>query len=317
MRIKITRKNLIYTAVILVAAYFIFNWMMTGIIHSRREVMVPDLTGKSLSDAVTLLSPLNLGIKKESEEFDRTYPAGTVVRQNPGPGLTVREGKIIRVTISQGGETIFVPDLTKQPARTAEINIRSTGLNLGEEASKFSLTVEKGNVISHDPAAGSIADKESMVNLVISAGPPPDNVMLMPVFIGKTADEAKKWAADKGVNLAVSEEAAAGASQGTVVRQDPAADSDISVSKAASIVIVSGAEAAPAPVMGKSFHYEIPQGGGDRQIRLMILDDNGEKELFKGIKSPGSKLDVAINPQGRAKVRIFVNNILVEERDIK
>jgi len=317
MRIRVTRKNMIYAAVIVIAAYFVINWTMTGIIHSRREVMVPDLTGKSLSDAVTLLSPLNLGIKKESDEFDKTYPAGTVVRQNPGPGLTVREGKIIRVTISQGGQTIFVPDLAQQPARTAEINIRSTGLNLGEETSKFSLAVEKGNVISQDPAAGAIADKESLVNLVISAGLPPDDVMLMPGFAGKTAEEAQKWAADKRVNLSVSEEAAAGAPHGTVIRQDPAADSDITVSKTASIVVASGAEAAPAPVIGKTFHYEIPQGGGDRQIRLTILDDNGEKELFKGIKSPGSKLDVAINPQGRAKVRIFVNYILVEERDVK
>ena len=51
--------------------------------------------------------------------------------------------------------------------------------------------------------------------------------------------------------------------------------------------VASGAEA--VPVTGKIFHYEIPQGGGDREIRLVILDDSGEKGLFKGIKSPGSK----------------------------
>ena len=79
-----------------------------------------------------------------------------------------------------------MPDLTKQPARTAEISIRSAGLNLGEETSKFSLAVDKGNVMSQDPAAGAIADKESIINLVISAGTPPDNVMLMPAFAGRT-----------------------------------------------------------------------------------------------------------------------------------
>ena len=90
-----------------------------------------------------------------------------------------------------------------------------------------------------------IPDKESLVNLVISAGAPPDNVILMPGFAGKTADEAKKWAIDKGVSLSVSAEASAGIPQGTVVRQNPAADSDVTVSKTASIVVASGAEAAP------------------------------------------------------------------------
>ena len=194
MRIIITRKSTIYAAVVLIAGYFVFNWMMSGIIHSRAEVMVPDLKGKSLAEAVTLLSPLNLGIKKESEEFDKDYPAGTVIRQNPLPGITVREGKIVRVTISQGGERLFVPDLTGQPARTAEIGIRSVGLNLGEESSRFSLSADKGNVVSQDPVAGTIVDKESLVNLVVSAGPPPDNVLLMPGFIGKKADDAVKWA---------------------------------------------------------------------------------------------------------------------------
>jgi eukaryotic-like serine/threonine-protein kinase len=316
MRVKITRKNVLYGAVILAAAYLVFNWTMSGIIHSRKEVMVPDLKGRSLSEAVTLLSPLNLGIKKESEEFDKTYPAGTVIRQNPTPGITVREGKIVRVTISQGGETIFVPDLTNQPSRTAEINIRSAGLNLGEESSRFSLAADKGNVVAQDPAPGAIADKEALVNLVISAGPPPENVILMPAFIGRNSDDAAKWASEKGINLDVREESAAGLAQGTVIRQEPQADTDVTASRRAAIVSAA-AGAAGAPAAGRTFYYEIPQSGGDRQVRLVLLDDRGEKEMFNGLKSPGSKLEIPIDPQGRSRVRIFINNILVEERDIK
>lgn len=316
MRIKLTRKNALYGALVLIAAYFILNWTMAGIIHSRKEVMVPDLKGKSLAEAVTLLSPLNLGIKKESEEFDKTYPAGTVIRQNPTPGITVREGKIVRVTISQGGETIFVPDLKGQQARTAEINIRSSGLSLGEETSRFSLAADKGNVVAQDPVPGAIADKEALVNLVISAGPPPDNVVLMPSFLNRKADDASKWAAEKAVNLSVSEELAAGMAQGTVIRQDPPADTDITAYKRAAVV-VAAAGSGTAPAAGKAFYYEIPQGGGDRQVKLVLQDDRGEKELFNGLKAPGSKLELPVDPQGRARIRIFINNILVEERDLK
>ncbi|MFH1367920.1 MAG: PASTA domain-containing protein [Elusimicrobiota bacterium] len=315
MHIKITRKNVIIGIVGLIAAYFLVNWVLSGIIHSRNEVMVPDLKAKSLAEAVSLLSPLNLGIKKEDEQFDKNYPAGTVVRQNPQPGITVREGKIVRVTISQGGETIFVPDLTGQQARTAEINIRSLGLSLGEESTRHSLVIDKGSVVSQDPSAGTIVDKESLVNLVISAGTPPDNMILTPNFIGKNSGEAKKWAEEKGVQLDVAEEPAAGVASGTIIRQDPAADTDITTSK--QVRIAAATETGAVPFRGRTFYYEIPQGGGDRELRLVLLDDGGEKEIFKGIKAPGTKLELPIDPKGGdARIRIFINNILVEEREI-
>ena len=317
MRIQITRKNVIVSVIALIAAYFLFEWVMTGIIHSRKEVMVPDIKGKSLSEAVSLLSPLNLGIKKEDEEFDKDYPAGTVVRQNPLPGISVREGKIVRVTISQGGETIFVPDLLGQQARTAEINIRSQGLSLGEESSVFSLSVEKGSVVSQDPAAGEIVDKESLVNLIISAGIPPESMTLMPNFIGKDLSEAKSWSENKGISLTVNEEPAAGIADGTVIRQEPGSDTDVTVSRKAGIVIATGSGAAAA-FKGKTFYYEIPQGGGDRELRLVLMDDSGESEIFKGTKAPGSKLEIPLDPKVKsARVRVFINNILVEEREVK
>lgn len=317
MRIQITRKNVIVSVIALIAAYFLFEWVMTGIIHSRKEVMVPDIKGKSLSEAVSLLSPLNLGIKKEDEEFDKDYPAGTVFRQNPLPGISVREGKIVRVTISQGGETIFVPDLLGQQARTAEINIRSQGLSLGEESSVFSLSVEKGSVVSQDPAAGEIVDKESLVNLIISAGIPPESMTLMPNFIGKDLSEAKSWSENKGISLTVNEEPAAGIADGTVIRQEPGSDTDVTVSRKAGIVIATGSGAAAA-FKGKTFYYEIPQGGGDRELRLVLMDDSGESEIFKGTKAPGSKLEIPLDPKVKsARVRVFINNILVEEREVK
>ncbi len=144
----------------LVIFYVLFNWTMSAVIHSRKEVAVPDLKGKSIDAALSMVSPLNLGLKKEDEEFDQNVPAGTIIRQHPFPGMTVREGKIVKVTVSQGGKVTFVPDLSEQPVRTAEIAIRSSGLSLGEETFRFSVAVEKGHVVSQDPPAGNIAGKD-------------------------------------------------------------------------------------------------------------------------------------------------------------
>jgi hypothetical protein len=63
----------------------------------------------------------------------------------------------------------------------------------------------------------------------------------------------------------------------------------------------------------KKFRYEVPQGGNNRRIKITIIDNNGETEIFNAEREPGTKLEVPINPRGNAKARIFINGILVEE----
>jgi serine/threonine-protein kinase len=229
--------------------------------------------------------------------------------------MAVREGKIIRVTVSQGGKVIYVPSVLGQMARSAEIMLRSSGLTVGEESAKYSLMGKKDEVISQDPAPGQSVERDAMVNLVISMGAPPSDILLMPDWIGKSADEAAMWAAASGITLEVRKEKSALSAPGSVLRQEPAPDTDITASKQA--VIYTSGEGGAAQTYSKMFHYEIPQGGGDRQLRLTMIDETGEQELFRGSRPPGSKLELPINPKGNAKVRIFMNGILVEEREAK
>ncbi|MEK7722048.1 MAG: PASTA domain-containing protein, partial [Elusimicrobiota bacterium] len=73
--------------------YFLFSWTMETVIHNRKEVIVPDISGKSSVNALQALSMISLAMKIGGYEFDETVPIGTVLRQSPGAGSTVREGK--------------------------------------------------------------------------------------------------------------------------------------------------------------------------------------------------------------------------------
>lgn len=302
------------TFVFLLFFYIILNWTFASFIHSRKDVIVPDLRGKSLNDALNVLSNLNLGLRKESDEFNQNIPLGTIIRQNPMPGITVREGKIIKVTISQGGQVSFVPNLIGLPIRTAEINIRSAGLNLGEESTRYSILYEKGIVVDQDPKPGSIIERDSLINLVISSGKPPDDILLMPKFINKDIDEVRKWGSDNQIDIEIKQETSSIEPSGTVIRQDIPPDTEIT--RGQKVVVWVADYSDDKTETGKRFYYEIPQGSGDRLVKLTMVDDNGEKEIFNGTKSPGTKIDIPINPEGKAKIRIFINNILVEERDL-
>lgn len=299
----------------LVFFYLLFDWTMAAVIHSRKTVLVPDLKGKTLTDAVTQLSAVNLGIKKEGEAFDQTVPAGTIIRQNPLAGMAVRESKIIRVTLSQGGQMLTVPSVIGQPARSAEVAIRSAGLALGEEDLRYSVVGPKDYVVAQDPAGASIVDKDAMVNLVISQGPPPDGMVLMPAFTGKTITEAMQWGQQNSLTVTVRDDPGHTGPPGIIYRQDPAPDTDCAGLQEMIVYAVGGAPAAPV-AGGKMFYYEIPQGGDSRSIRLLLRDNFGESEIFNGVKEPGTKLSIPINPQGKARVRVFMNNILVEEQEV-
>ena len=98
-----------------VLLFFMLQWAIEGAVHSRKTQVVPDLEGKSLAAALDILSPLHLGLEKAGTDFNASVPIESVLRQNPPGGTVVREDKIIRVVISQGGETVFVPNQFPQP----------------------------------------------------------------------------------------------------------------------------------------------------------------------------------------------------------
>ena len=77
------------------------DWVMGAMVHTRQEVQVPDITKKPVTAALNSLATVNLAMKQAGVEFADNVPPGSVLRQIPSAGSTVREGRVIRVWISQ------------------------------------------------------------------------------------------------------------------------------------------------------------------------------------------------------------------------
>ena len=67
-------------------------------------VAVPDLRGKSESEALNLIAGAKLTIGTRAEAFDAFIPAGAVVSQDPGPGVVVTQGLAVNYVVSKGLE---------------------------------------------------------------------------------------------------------------------------------------------------------------------------------------------------------------------
>ena len=313
VNLKFIGKLALVLGVLFFLTYFFFYIAMESVIHHRAEVIVPDIKGKSSIEALRLISENNLALKIKGFEFNDAVPIGTVLRQAPGAGITVREHKIVRVIFSQGGESVFTPNLIGLPLRNAELLLRQRMLVLGEVSEAYSLKAEKGTVLSQDPKQETSVSKNAMVQIVVSAGIPPSGIILMPDFKQKKVDEVYKWASDNDFTVIVTEDPASLFPNGTVLEQSPFADIIVS-DKTEITLTVSGRKIATNPDEEYLIHYEISQGGAQRHIRIVAIGQDGEKEVFNGLRDPGTKLDLTVPYEGIEKIRIFVNGIMVEER---
>ncbi|MDR3049994.1 MAG: PASTA domain-containing protein [Elusimicrobiota bacterium] len=221
-----------------IAAYFSFNKVMSAMTHNKKEVIVPNVVKKTLDGALAELSSVKLAISKGGDEYNMNVPPGVVLRQNPPAGMKVREGKVVKVYVSRGGETISVPDLSGMSVRNADIALKNEGLTLGEITKRYSETVTKDGIIDQDPLPGTSADEWALVNVSVSEGQPPDNVKLMPNFLGKTLAQAREIASKNSIKIDIKNEKS-NEPENTVIRQAPEPDADITKGNKAVTVYIS------------------------------------------------------------------------------
>ncbi|MBI3550731.1 MAG: PASTA domain-containing protein [Elusimicrobia bacterium] len=304
-------------SVLALASFLMLRWGVEGIVHNRKVQNVPDLKGRSLSAAMDLLAPLNLAIKKDGKEFNSSVPVEAIVRQNPAAGTKVREGKIVRVVISEGGDTAFVPAVIGLPLRNAEMLLRQKQLILGDITNSYSLRMERGMVLGQNPRPESSVERNSAVSVILSGGPPPAGVVLMPDFQRKDISEAMSWSSQNGIPLETVKDPVSLFAAGTILAQDPTPDTVVSPSSKIRLSVSGRSEKSGKNSM-RNIHFEVPQGASDSHVRIVLIDQYGEREVFNGLRSPGSKVDadVPTAESGQARVRIFLNGILVEERDL-
>ncbi|MCS7227637.1 MAG: PASTA domain-containing protein, partial [Endomicrobia bacterium] len=230
-------KNLIINGIYIIGIYSIIivlilvvMYKLVGLmVHSKKEVIVPNIINKPVSDALDIVSKIGLGLKKVGEVYNPEYPAGTVVSQQPSAGMTVREGRFVNVILSLGGEKVFVPDVIGEDYRKAEIVLRQYNLLIGTITERYSLRYSKNKIIQQNPVAGAVVDKNSYVDIVVSLGMPPEgqSIVLMPDFVNKNVNEVYLWAQKYNIEVQVEQKLIPGVEEGVVVEQSPLPDSVI------------------------------------------------------------------------------------------
>ncbi len=171
------------------------------------KVAVPELRGQSASYADSKLKEAGLTSDRQPDQFSDTVPEGSIINQDPAPGVQVQKGSPVKFVVSKGPEPakqVSVPDVRNLTVDQALSRLQQAGLTLGTTTEEFSDSVSNGKVISQNPASGQMANEGQAVNLIVSKGNAPQKVTV-PELIGMTRADAESTVTAKGLVPFVSE----------------------------------------------------------------------------------------------------------------
>lgn len=143
------------------------------VVSSGAEVKyttVPDLHGKTVVEASAILANASLKIgSKDTAATDNAALKDTIKSQSIDPGQKVTEGTAISVTYyvyqAPAVTQVAVPSITNIDSADGQLN--AIGLSVGKTtAQKTDDQTLDGKVVSTSPAAGTMVDKGTAVNIV-------------------------------------------------------------------------------------------------------------------------------------------------------
>jgi beta-lactam-binding protein with PASTA domain len=141
---------------------------------------------------------------------------------------------------------IAVPDVVGQAEADANTAITDAGL-VAARSEAADDTVPAGNVISQDPAAGTMVDAGATVNIVVSTGPDAPATVKVPDVAGKTADEGQQALEAEGFVVDRQDKPSTDVEAGLVIETAPAAGTEAAAGDTVTMYVSTGAEGVVVP----------------------------------------------------------------------
>nr|WP_275587072.1 Stk1 family PASTA domain-containing Ser/Thr kinase [Arcanobacterium pluranimalium] len=211
------------------------------------RVEVINVTGQPEQTAIDNLKKAGFSVKT-THAFSDTVPKGTTIATDPKAGAKIHPSTAVTLLISDGIEMLTVPNVVAQPQAQAEEALRNARF-APKVTHAWSDTVEKGKVVSQEPAAGDSVPHDSEVKIAISQGREPVKV---PNVVGKDSAQAQDLLAKAGLKASASEEYSNTVPKGQVISQDPNEGTSLYRNDTVKLVISKGPQLVQVPdVFGK------------------------------------------------------------------
>ena len=177
--------------------------------------LMPDLTEKTVEQAKEILKEYNVTISDDiTEELSDEYEKGEIIATDPKKGTTIKEGDVVKVTVSKG-KYIVLEDYTGKKEDVAKKALEKLKFEVEIEYEISSKT--KGTVIDQSIEKGTKVDpteKDRKIILTVSKG----DYVVLGNYVGMDQNKAKEALTKLGFDVTIKETSSEQA-VGTVVEQ--------------------------------------------------------------------------------------------------
>ncbi len=282
----------VMVVVVAVIAGFVFRLINGGGAKEETAFAMPSLVQYNYEEMVNRYAG-KLTITVQGEPVYSEYEANTIVEQSVEPGTSVEKGTEVFVTISNGKNVTFVPDVSGKTANEAIDMINEAGLEVMLKPI-FNDKVPYDMVIRVSPAPGTEMAVKQKVTLYVSKGAQSDS-KIIPNVVGKQEEEAVKLLEDEGFTVET-ERKDDKAPEGEVFMQNFPGDTLVNPNEKIILYISTGR----APEEDVTYTVKFPEGvtgvatfrvyaDGDNIITINDINIDGYEDFSFDITGSGKQ----------------------------
>jgi serine/threonine-protein kinase len=296
--------------------------VLLTISQGSKQVLVPDLKEKNVRESGLVL--LNAQLREGNRAFISTgrFVRDRVVTQSPLPSSNyeIQGGVDILVSLGAGTMRAPLPNLVGRTLGDATTTLASLGLKTGKTVYKKDALRPKDQILSSRPGPFDFIPEGIAVDLLISGGTERQTA---------TADDLKYFEVSDGKGSSGNDETtgAAGAPAGGAPKvappkillpdqEEPDTETPDTEEEEEDIPPEAMVPAKPAPVAQNTgaVSFVMPDGYLPKEVKFIYQTGQGRREVYSGVHKPNEHVSAEVPKGAGGKVLIYINNVLVEER---
>ena len=234
------RLAIVFTALVLaITVVFVCITLFT----KGKSVEVPDVAGKSISDAIDVLQDAGFVVSDEQENIaSEDIEAGDVVKTTPAAGSNRKKGSTIKLYVSSGEGTVLVEDYTGKNYLEVKGALTSKGLNVetkSEIITDENSEYKDGDIISQSVEPGEKLNSGDYITLTYAQI---GNVY--PDFTdgSYTVEDVETFCEEHNLELTIKTTTVGDYLNGTIVKQSRAAGGVVKENASFTITVFEGSE---------------------------------------------------------------------------
>ncbi len=221
---------------ILASAAFLSAITAMRIAIHGREVTMPNLVGKNVSEASKMLQSRGL-VLRVADRIYSDQPINVVLRQTPTAGLLMKVSQQAHVVLSLGQRELQIPLLEGNSLRASRVELLRQGLQVGEVSAVSMPDISADAIVLQNPKPGSGA-ATPRVDVLISQGPK-ETSYVMPHLVGLNEVEAQHRLDQAQMRRKVNYVGAPQWPHGSVIDQAPLAGAKVAASATIELTIAN------------------------------------------------------------------------------